>query len=83
MGSLTDPENKLVYQMHQYLDVSTLDPISRCPVESQLIFFSRLMVLVHRLTASRLPLALSVLLQPQTGSVPTRRLGSLENLLVV
>lgn len=23
MGSLTDPENKLVYQMHQYLDVST------------------------------------------------------------
>jgi hypothetical protein len=24
MGSLTDPENKLVYQMHQYLDVSTL-----------------------------------------------------------
>jgi hypothetical protein len=24
MGSLTDPENKLVYQMHQYLDVSAL-----------------------------------------------------------
>lgn len=39
MGSLTDPENKLVYQMHQYLDVSTLGPISRCPDESQLIFF--------------------------------------------
>lgn len=28
MGSLTDPENKLVYQMHQYLDVS---PISLNP----------------------------------------------------
>jgi hypothetical protein len=28
MGSLTDPENKLVYQMHQYLDVSTLSPTS-------------------------------------------------------
>jgi len=27
MGSLTDPENKLVYQMHQYLDVSNLSPI--------------------------------------------------------
>jgi hypothetical protein len=24
MGSLADPENKLVYQMHQYLDVSAL-----------------------------------------------------------
>lgn len=29
MGSLTDPENKLVYQMHQYLDVS---PISLNPL---------------------------------------------------
>jgi len=28
MGSLTDPENKLVYQMHQYLDVSFLSPTS-------------------------------------------------------
>lgn len=83
MGSLTDPENKLVYQMHQYLDVSTLSAIFRCLVEAQLTSFPRLMVLVHHLTASRLPLALSVLLQPQTGSVPTRRLGSSENLLVV
>lgn len=30
MGSLTDPENKLVYQMHQYLDVSTISSNPNC-----------------------------------------------------
>jgi hypothetical protein len=34
MGSLTDPENKLVYQMHQYLDVST--PSAPCEVRMDL-----------------------------------------------